>query len=749
MLATTLSLPLMTLLAVARPSTVLWDLSVELQAPDGVAPAHVCLVTPVSPDALDSPWFSGVPLEELVERGVLVRDEPGGPIVFERESALRSSWFEAALPERAEPVRQAFEVMRRGGEDDGRCRSRRPEACEPQWEFTPPPLHPRWPWVVMCSAAAEPGPEAKVAFVTVRAVDLDRAFTPFVINFDVFGGGLQLRFDSVRTRRELQAANFQASVGLAGGDYHQVAATPSFAGRVRLSLQPRCRTQRFRLHEQPERQAQSRRTAVLVDGAPAGARACAPATFEAADACTIEPEDLRRGVFELRVPMSRAVQRHQLDVRVEGSRPAEAACVSTSWTDGEEPDVIELEPAEVRLSWRWPCFAQTSAELRCPAAKVEGGRECVLEEQLGADRCTYRCSATRRDEQSVGWPVVVSLDHEALGMRWRYELDTVDSERVGHFDPEARRFLAIRGPRHPERAAAAGPEAPAIERWPAWWASRRGDEIASASFRHEGRWTSIAPLGGPAPIVGSVGLPGAECRAHVEVHYASERSTSRRYDTHAVDSTWPHAELPAPDRMAFPLLLAGNVGAGWGFIPRGRSKWQLHVAADIAYRTFARRDRHRERPQWVLGLRYFGIMGRKEYVPLAPPGWSQAAADSVFVVRHGPAMHAEVRFDRRDDARSLFGVGGTLGLGWTAAPDRLAAAGRIPSRRAIPYAYTAPEVTFHYWFFRASLSLGILGPDPTFELRPNERGNPTRASDAPYFSRAWMLVPTLMIGAEI
>ncbi|MCA9656462.1 MAG: hypothetical protein H6712_23145 [Myxococcales bacterium] len=741
-----LPLALATLLSL-EPPTVTWDLTVELATEDGSAPDRVCLVTPVHPDRLDSPWFTGVPLDELIRRGVLIRDLADGPITFDRESALRSSWFDGQLAPEREPVRQAFAAMRIAPIDDGSCLGREPEGCEPAWELTPPPLEPSWPWAVMCSPSAATGPDATVVFLSVRAVDLDRAFTPYVLDLDAFGEGVRIRFDSVRTSRQLQSAHFQASVGVVGGDVHRRPAVPSFDGRVRLPLEPRCRTQRLRLHQDPEQRAQTRRSAVLL-GSRGPERPCAPETSESADACSIEPGELHRGIFELKVPMSGEPRQRQLELRVEprdGSDPRASTCASASWSDGKEPDVVDLEPTRIRLRWRWPCFAQTSPELRCPGARVRGGGRCEVDERIGADACSYSCDATSDGSQSVGWPVSVELHHEALGMDWSYELETLDTEVVGSFAAEERRLLAIRGPRHPERSAGAPP----IERWPAWWTERRGDGIEAASVRHEGQWTRIAPVGTDDPVVGAVTLPGTKCREQLEVRYVADRSTTRRYSPRSAELEWPFLELPAPDRGAFPLMAGLGVGAAVGSVLGGRDLPQLHLAGDVAYRSFARRDRDRRRPAWLLGLRYFAILGRKEYTPLSPPSWSPAGAETVRVWRHGPALRVEVRFDQREQARSYFGFGAAAGVGWTNAADRDAAAGRIPVQRRIPYAYVAPELTLHYRILRASAFMGVLGPDPTFELLPNPAGNPTRTTARSYSEAAWILMPGLMVGVEL
>ncbi len=742
---------LVTALAMLESPTVQWDLSVELKAPADAAPDHVCLVTPVSPETVESPWFKGVPLEDLVSRGVLVRNEPEGPITFDRQSALRSSWFEGELSSRREPVRDAFEALRRAHskEDDERCDTRRPTGCAASLELNPPQLIPDWPWAIMCSTAAEPKADATVAFVIVRAVDLDRGFTPFVEDFDAFGGSLQIRFDSVRTRRELQSATFRASVGVAGGDYHPVPATPSFAGRVRLPLRPRCRSQSFRLHEDPEREATRQRTAALIDGTEEGTHACAPDHFsKTEDTCVIER--LRRGVFDMHVPMSPTPRRHQLDVRIEPEGDStHTACVSSSWSDGKEDDVIELEPDRVHLRWRWPCFAGTSTELRCPTASVEGGAACEVDETLGVDGCAYRCDATHGNQQSVGWPVVVDLHHDELDMHWRYELQTVESEVVATFEPHARRFLVVRGPRDPRRSRNHEFEPHELDPWPAWWTSRRGDGIASASILFGDTETKVAPLGEPSPLVGAIGLAGAECRERVTVRYDSIPSSSRRYNAREVEVTWPYLELPAPEKTAFPVVAAANVGAGWGFVAGGSNLWQLQFALDVAYRGFATRASERKHSAWLLGLRYFVIAGQKEYIPLAPPGREEPLSEVIPAWRHGPALHFEFRFDQPAKMESLLGVGGTIGPGWTTPLARADAEGRFPIRRGIPFAYVAPELTFHYRFFRASVLLGVVGPDPTFELSANERGDPIRANDAPYRRRAWLIYPGFMIGAEI
>ena len=155
----------------------------------------------------------------------------------------------------------------------------------------------------MCSPDRSPDDDETVAFVTVRAVDLDLAFTPYVTAFDVFGGGLQIRFDSVRTTKELQAANFQASVGIAGGDVHRVAAVPSFRARARLPLRPRCKTQRFRLPESVVRETARTRVAILDPAGPDDAQ-CQPERWQSEARCTIDDADLERGVFETRVPLA-------------------------------------------------------------------------------------------------------------------------------------------------------------------------------------------------------------------------------------------------------------------------------------------------------------------------------------------------------------------------------------------------------------------------------------------------------------
>lgn len=731
-------------LALAAPSTQ-WDLGIEL---DGEPTDRVCLVTPVDPDELSSPWFSGVSLDELVSRGVLVRDDPQGPIVFDRESAQRSSWFDAPLRPEIEPVREAFELMRRTEADDGRCRTREPDGCEPTWELDPPPTTKDWPWVVMCT----PGTEASetVSFLSVRAVDLDRGFTPFVFAFDAFGQGVQVRFDSTRPVRASSATGFRASVGVVGGHVHRTPARPSFGGRVRVPLQSRCRTQSVRLAEDPMRPA-PRRTVLLTDEAEAAPDICAAERFEPpAGSCVLEPGDLRRGVFDLRVPMGRMPRRHQLEVRLDD--PADttgrsSSCSSSTWSDGAEPEVVELAPTQVRLRWRWPCYAETTGDLRCPEATVIGGRTCSAQQTLGADACEYRCDATRRDGQSVEWPVTVRLDHEGLGMQWSYEIDALDSEIEGTLDAASRRFVVRRGLRYHEDDTTID-EDERLERWPAWWTHRKGDEIASASIIHDGTHHSIGPLGGDSRVVGSLALPGTECREQVEVRYVSERSTSRRYDRQSVTITWPFIELPPPDRSAFPMLFAANAGLADGFNPTGQGHLLLFLAGDVAYRSFARRDRHEDRPAWLLGMRMHAILGSKQYYPLTPPG-RETTRETVTTWRLVPTVHAEVRFDQRNEVGTYFGVGGSAGLGWTLPRRTDEARGRIPLGRAAPWIYVAPEVTFHYRMLRASAFLGVMGPDPTFELVPDPAGAPARVGDRPYGKEAWMIVPGFMVGVEI
>ena len=97
----------------------------------------------------------------------------------------------------------------------------------------------------------------------------------------------------------------------------------------------------------------------------------------------------------------------------------------------------------------------------------------------------------------------------------------------------------------------------------------------------------------------------------------------------------------------------------------------------------------------------------------------------------------------------VFSFGAAAGVGWTNAADRDAAAGRIPVQRRVPYAYVAPELTLHYRILRASAFMGVLGPDPTFELLPNPAGNPTRTTARSYSEAAWILMPGLMVGVEL
>nr|MCH9682324.1 hypothetical protein [Deltaproteobacteria bacterium] len=504
------SLALLSVLSVAQPSTVAWDLTVELETPTEATPDQVCLVTPLNPARFEGPWSSGMCIDELALRGVLSGDVNSGYRIGEPSPSstglIEVPWFREACLDGLDDdaaVLDAFTAMRHPDASDQRCRNREPTGCEATWEFVPPPLTPQWPWVVMCSPTTKSPAERSVAFITVRAVDLDRGFTPSLTHFDVFGRSVQIRFDSVRTRHQLDAAQFQASVGILGGDYHRTAASPSFGGRARVALQPRCRTQRFRLREDPDLEASLTRTIALYDGADAGNLACdhppialhgvspqpqdsAPSgpprgPTDPAHMCIVEPADLRRGVFEMRVPVSTTPRRHQLDVRLDPPQDSAGStapvCSSSAWSDGDEPDIIDLEPTRVLLRWRWPCFAKTSAQLRCPAAHVQGGRACALTEQLGSDRCTYRCDATRRDRQSVGWPLTVELHHRALDMHWEYTLETIEAEIAGSLAADQRRFLVTRGPRHlPPSSTSDGRSA---EPWPAWWTARRGDEIAS------------------------------------------------------------------------------------------------------------------------------------------------------------------------------------------------------------------------------------------------------------------------------
>ncbi|MCH9684942.1 MAG: hypothetical protein K0V04_26130, partial [Deltaproteobacteria bacterium] len=249
-------------------------------------------------------------------------------------------------------------------------------------------------------------------------------------------------------------------------------------------------------------------------------------------------------------------------------------------------------------------------------------------------------------------------------------------------------------------------------------------------------------------LIGSIGLAGPDCRETLEYRYVAGRSSSRWYNRRELETTWPMVELPAPARTAFPLQVAANVGAAAGLTPSGRGHLQLYMAADVGYRGFTHRERRRDRPSWILALRYFALFGRKEYEPLVPPGWDPRI-EAVEVWRHGPAAHVAVRFDQRERASSLFGFGTTLGLGWTTPNTRIEAEGRIPTRRAIPYVYLSPEATFHYRNFRAALLLGLMGPDPTFRQTPNVRGDPSRVGRAPYGSGAWLVLPGFSVGVEL
>lgn len=755
------TLALYALVAVAEAPTVQWDLTVELETSGRAAPGQVCLVTPRQDAQLDDPWFPAVPLDELVTGKVLTEDR-AKRVRLDPQLGDYTPWFDRPLPAHAEPVRQAFAAMRgaKATGDEERCGTRVPSGCEPAWEFAPPALPDTWSWVVACSPPGQgTSADPSVAFVVVRAVDLDRMFMPFVTDFDVFGGSIQVRFDSVRQRGELAAANFQASAGVVGGDYHPTAPVPSFGGRLRLPLRSRCRTQRFRLREDPALPSEVLRTALLYDGADIDNVACAHVPRAAGegrtstrklpgydratelDGCRVESADLRRGVFEMKVPVGALPRRHQLDLRVDPAKgPASAApmCVSSSWADGEERDVIDLPPTAVVLHWRWPCFAETSSELRCPEATVVGGRTCKVDGRQGSDRCTYRCETTRRDGQTVGWPVNVELEHEALGMGWSYALDTVESEIVGTIAPEERRFLVSRGRLHDDTE----------ERWPAWWTGRRGDEIRSVKIVHKEETATVTDLDQQTSRVGSVLVPGSTCRERFEYRYVSERSISRWYNRREVDVTWPYLELPPPSRTAFPLLLAANAGAAVGITSSRRGHPLLYLAGDIAYRGFAAKESQRQRPAWHVGLRYFGFYGRKEYRPLVPPGW-EPRTDTVNVWRHGPAAHVGVLLNRRERASSLIGVGTTVGLGWTSAGSGANAEDRIPTDRVVPYVYLASELTLRYRFFRAAATIGVLGPDPTFEYESRAEGGPRRTSTRPYGLSSWLLIPGISVGMEL
>ena len=123
----------------AVPSTVHWDLTVELES-DGAAPDRVCIVTPMNPDELDHAWFSGVSLQRLIHAGVLQREGPDAAIVFSRDA--KPDWAALALTVDQAPVREAFEAMlrapktrsavatasRRGASPPGSSRRRR---CSP------------------------------------------------------------------------------------------------------------------------------------------------------------------------------------------------------------------------------------------------------------------------------------------------------------------------------------------------------------------------------------------------------------------------------------------------------------------------------------------------------------------------------------------------------------------------------------------------------------------------------------------
>ena len=722
--------PLAPLPIAAAPQTVLWDLSVELDA-EGDPPDQVCLVTPVHPDRLSSRWFRGVPLERLLDRGVLVQGKDEPEITFERESALRSAWFETPMPEEQHPVRDAFDAMRTTPGDPTSCSTREPAGCEPSWAFAPPKLTRDWPWVVMCSPNHARGPDASVAFLTVRGVDLDLAYTPYVIAFDVFGGAVQIRFDSVRTKKELEAANFQASVGVLGGDFHPVAAAPSFRGRVSVPLRPRCRNQEFRLPENARPKEEATRTVILGDDASTGDKPCVAARFEAAaNTCRLQPDELDNGVFSTRVPLGVRPRPNRIEVLVEPDEDVGEApvCAATTWSEPAMPAAIDLQPTQIVLRWRWPCFAQTSEALECPVATVDpGGKTCQVTSGVGSNTCVYRCPATRGDQQSVGWPVSVRLDHAKLSMHWSYELDALSSAREGTFAPEDRRFMIRRGPRFPVDDS---------ERWPAWWTQRRGDEIDGAYIFHRSEKIRIPTVGGRDPVVGAVTLPGPECREHVVFRYASSGSTSRRYNRRDMDVTWPLVEIAAPDRSAVPLLLSAEVGAAVVIDATDAvtAQPQLALGGSIMYRHFWKHDKDSERAAWLLGARYFAMFGNKKFIGATDTDIRAGA------VQHGVAARYEMRFDRYHALQSRIGFAINAGAAWTTLLSPLVLEGEFGYDFHRPAAYLAPEALFHYAWFRASLSLALLGPSPSGDPAHEKLGGA---------EGQWFLVPTLVLAAEL
>lgn len=748
-------------LAAAAP-TVEWDLTVELET-EGEAPDRVCLVTQVPRTRLESIFFTGIDLDSLVGAGVVTQATDDSPIVFDREAAADNAWFDTELDPMIDPVREAFDVMRTPPGDPTRCKSREPAGCAPMWRFSPPDELDGWTWAVMCSPDRRPADPGATVFLTVRAVDLDLGFTPFVRSFDLFGGGVQVRLDSVRTEGELRGANFQASVGVLGGDYHSQAAVPSFRGRVRLPLQPRCRTQKLRVADDPALTGAARRM-VLLD-APRGDGACTEARFTAdiTTSCSLPSSDLDRGVFEIRVPQAVKRREHHAEIRVEHEAEGgtwRAACAAGSWGSHGDEDVVDLEPEQIRLRWRWPCFAETSAALRCPSATVRGASQpCAVMTETGGDTCEYSCRTLGGDQRSVDWPVTVDLEQADLGMSWRYELDALDSQRAGEFSPGKRRFVVMRGPRKDADGELIMSETGAVERWPGWWTQRRGDQIRGAILYQEDEMISVDRLGDDGPVVDAVTLEGARCRDHIEYNYLPGIASSRHYNRNGLDVTWPYVEMPPPDRSAFPISFGLNGGAGITVDPTGtrRAQPQFLLSADLALRSFYKAEKHRDRAAWMLGVRYFAFMGAKEHRTVVSESGS-IERGTVFVARHGIAARFEQRFDRYDNLRTRLGYALTAGVGWTTPFSSRRAQDRIPIDRRIPFVLLQPELVFHYRILRAALFVAVIGPDPTFEAErvdddPVVVGAPVETTpstgDSPNGAGSWFLVPGFSLGVEL
>ena len=314
-------------------------------------------------------------------------------------------------------------------------------------------------------------------------------------------------------------------------------------------------------------------------------------------------------------------------------------------------------------------------------------------------------------------------------MRWSYELDTLDADRSGTLEAETRRFVVVRGARDP------GLE----PRWPAWWTTRRGDEITGLTIFHHNDKTRIGQLGRPDPVIGSIGLHGSECRERVEYRYKSADSASRRYNRHDLDVTWPYVEAPAPNRSAFPAMFAVEAGPAVAIDPTntfGSRPW-LALSADVAWLSFWKRDDHQRRPALLAGLRYFAFLGLRD--SLHP----DEAARARWVARHGLAVRTELRFDQVRTIGSRLTVGMTAGIGWISPFSGRPVDRRTYAEEAIPISYFAPSLGFHYGWLRTNLNLGVWGPDPVCNVEP------CRAEDRSFGAGAWFLVPSVTLGAEI